>query len=67
MIHGFVKFGISHQYWDQFQNYSICWDGIGFSVKNLEEKKVSDSASKNLVWEKGFGFGIVQMLGIVTH
>ena len=35
--------------------------------KFLVSKKVSDSVSKILVWEKSFRFGFVQIFGFATH
>ena len=56
-------------------------DGFGFGIekiwyqkkyriryrKNLVSKKVSDSVSEKFGIGKSFGFGFVQILGIVTH
>ena len=57
------------------------FDGFGFGIekiwyrkkyriryrKNLVSKKVSDSVSEKFGIGKSFGFGFVQILGIVTH
>ena len=41
---------------------------IGFGIENIwYRKKYRIRYRKNLVSEKSFGFGFVQILGIVTH
>ena len=51
----------------RFRNFSIFLVVSDSVSKNLVSKKVSDSVSEKFGIGKSFGFGIVQILGIVTH
>ena len=57
----------------RFQNFSVSklfhfFDGFGFGIEKIwYRKKYRIRYRKNLISEKSFGFGFVQIWGIVTH
>ena len=63
---GFEKFWYRKKYRIRFRKILIS-KKVSVSEKNWYRKKYRIRYRKNLVSEKSFGFGFVQILGIVTH
>ena len=61
LFYFFGGFGFSIEIFFEKKKYWIWYR------KNLVSEKVSDSVSKKFGIGKKFGFGFVQILGIVTH
>ena len=78
---GFETFPFLRWFWIQYQKNLVSKKisdsvsekfgiekSIGFGIENIwYRKKYRIRYRKNLVSEKSFGFGFVQILGIVTH
>ena len=65
---GFENFWFKKKYRYRFRKILVSKKvSVSVSEKNRYRKKYRIRYRKNLVSEKSFGFGFVQILGIVTH